>query len=111
MKDRSLQRSIIAAAQEMNALGLNQGTSGNIGVRADDKLLLTPSGVDYDELTPSDIVSMNFDGRWSVETLAEMYWRALQIGEPTLLSKDEMQRVLDKFKEGYGYGSQPDDES
>ena len=32
-----------------------------------------------------------------VETLAEMYWRALQIGEPTLLADDEMDTVLAKF--------------
>jgi L-fuculose-phosphate aldolase len=36
-----------------------------------------------------------------VETLAEMYWRALQIAEPTLLSDEEMSRVLQKF-ETYG---------
>ena len=32
-----------------------------------------------------------------VETLAEMYWRALQIGEPALLSDDEMHEVIAKF--------------
>jgi len=32
-----------------------------------------------------------------VETLAEMYWRALQIGEPILLSAAEMTIVLEKF--------------
>jgi L-fuculose-phosphate aldolase len=32
-----------------------------------------------------------------VETLAAMYWRALQIGEPTVLNADEMARVLVKF--------------
>ena len=32
-----------------------------------------------------------------VETLAEMYWRALQIGEPVLLPDAEMERVLEKF--------------
>jgi L-fuculose-phosphate aldolase len=32
-----------------------------------------------------------------VETLAEMYWRALQLGEPALLSDDEMTVVLAKF--------------
>jgi L-fuculose-phosphate aldolase len=36
-----------------------------------------------------------------VEALAETYWRALQIGEPALLSDDEMARVLDKFAD-YG---------
>jgi L-fuculose-phosphate aldolase len=32
-----------------------------------------------------------------VETLAEMYWRALQLGEPVLLSSAEMAIVLEKF--------------
>ena len=32
-----------------------------------------------------------------VETLAEMYWRSLQLGEPSLLSADEMAIVLHKF--------------
>lgn len=33
-----------------------------------------------------------------LETLAEMYWRALQLGEPACLSAAEMDRVLVKFK-------------
>jgi L-fuculose-phosphate aldolase len=32
-----------------------------------------------------------------VEALAEQYWRALQIGEPILLSEAEMRVVLEKF--------------
>jgi len=32
-----------------------------------------------------------------VETLAEMYWRALQVGEPRLLPAEEMAVVLAKF--------------
>lgn len=32
-----------------------------------------------------------------VETLAEMYWRALQIGEPATLTAEEMATVLGKF--------------
>ena len=36
-----------------------------------------------------------------VETLAEMYWRALQVGDPVLLPDEEMRVVLGKF-EGYG---------
>jgi L-fuculose-phosphate aldolase len=39
-----------------------------------------------------------------VETLAAMYWRALQVGEPVLLDGAEMERVIDKFKT---YGQQP----
>lgn len=40
-----------------------------------------------------------------VETLAAMYWRALQVGEPVLLDRAEMMRVLEKFKT---YGQQPE---
>lgn len=36
-----------------------------------------------------------------VETLCEQYWRALQLGEPALLSEAEMQAVHEQFK-GYG---------
>jgi len=32
-----------------------------------------------------------------LETLCEQYWRVLQIGEPKLLSDEEMARVLEKF--------------
>ena len=38
-----------------------------------------------------------------VESLAEMYWRALQVGEPVLLPDAEMDRVLGKFA---SYGQQ-----
>ena len=41
-----------------------------------------------------------------VETLAEMYWRALQIGEPVLLSDAEMDVVLEKFRT-YGQPQTP----
>jgi L-fuculose-phosphate aldolase len=39
-----------------------------------------------------------------VETLAEMYWRVLQVGEPVVLSAAEMAVVLEKFAT---YGQQP----
>ena len=39
-----------------------------------------------------------------VESLARMYWQALQIGEPVLLSDAQMATVLEKF---VSYGQQP----
>jgi L-fuculose-phosphate aldolase len=39
-----------------------------------------------------------------VETLAAIYWRALQIGKPILLDQAEMSRVIENFKT---YGQQP----
>jgi len=209
---RALRQAVIDAARAMNALGINQGTSGNVSVRWRDGLLVTPSGVDYDALGPASIVHMAMDGTWSgplrpssewrihrdilaarpelgavvhahspyattlachgrgipafhymvavaggdsircapyatfgtqglsddalaalggrkacllanhgmiacgadlaqalkialeVETLAGQYWRALQLGEPQILSAGEMERVLEKFR---SYGVQP----
>jgi L-fuculose-phosphate aldolase len=41
-----------------------------------------------------------------VETLAAMYWRALQVGEPKILDGPEMARVLERFRT-YGQQSAP----
>lgn len=41
-----------------------------------------------------------------VETLCEQYWRALQAGEPRLLSPAQMAEVMEQFK-GYGSWTQP----
>jgi L-fuculose-phosphate aldolase len=57
----ALRREIIATCLAMNASGLNQGTSGNVGARFGDSLLITPSGVPYEDLTPKDIVAMPLD--------------------------------------------------
>ncbi len=206
---RGLRDQVIKTARRMNALGVNQGTSGNVSARVRGGFLITPSGLDYDRTHPADIVRVGGDGRaagrrrpsseWrihrdiyaaraevkavvhshamfattlaclgrsipafhymvavaggadircapyatfgtqalsdhalaalegrkacllayhgmiclgdslasalalavEVETLAAQYWRALQIGKPTVLSKAEMARVLEQFK-GYG---------
>jgi L-fuculose-phosphate aldolase len=37
------------------------------------------------------------------ETLAKMYWRAVQLGEPHILPDEEIARVREKFA-AYGYG-------
>lgn len=58
----SKRRAIIDACLEMNRSGINQGTSGNISVRDGDGILITPTSLPYDSLTPEDIVWMGFDG-------------------------------------------------
>ncbi|RKH63133.1 class II aldolase/adducin family protein [Corallococcus llansteffanensis] len=200
---------MVATARRMNTSGLNQGTSGNLSQRVEGGFLLTPSGMNYETMTPEDLVLMRFDGthdghrkpssEWQlhrdvlaarpevgavvhahsmfsttlaclrrgipafhymisaaggtdvrcaeyatfgtpelarhmmvalegrkacllanhglvalgadlpaayklaveVETLAAMYWRALQVGEPVLLDDAEMARVFEQFR-GYG---------
>ena len=60
-KDRAKRQSIIDACREMNRLGINQGTSGNISLRHDDGMLITPTSVPYDALVPEQIVFMKLD--------------------------------------------------
>jgi L-fuculose-phosphate aldolase len=56
---RVTRRSIIDACLALNARGVNQGTSGNISLRAGpDALLITPSGVPYEQMTPEQIVTI-----------------------------------------------------
>lgn len=53
---------IIRHCLMMNANGLNQGTSGNISVRHGDGILITPTSLPYDQMTPDDIVELTFSG-------------------------------------------------
>ena len=55
-------RGIIAACLEMNRVGINQGTSGNVSVRHAGGLLITPTGMAYEALKPKDIVWLDLDG-------------------------------------------------
>ncbi len=210
MSDASLRREVIRAAQRTLAAGLTHGTSGNVSARTPGGFYVTPTGVPYDVLEPSDIIELDMDGhvvrgnrrpssewcihrdvyvarddagavvhvhppfsttvsclRWDlpavhymvaaaggstvrcaayatfgteelsravlealegrlaclmanhglialgaeldaalrvaveIEKVAELYWRALAVGEPVILGDDEMGRVLERFK-GYG---------
>ncbi|MBT6312753.1 MAG: class II aldolase, partial [Alphaproteobacteria bacterium] len=44
-EERALRQQVIDACLEMNASGINQGTSGNVSARWEEGLLVTPSGV------------------------------------------------------------------
>ncbi len=55
---------IISTAQAMNNHGINVGASGNVSARTKTGMLITPSGMDYTQLTPDDIVAMDFDTTW-----------------------------------------------
>ncbi len=58
-----LREQILAACKQLETTGLNRGTSGNVSCREGDHFLITPSGVPVDEITPSRIVTLNFDGK------------------------------------------------
>lgn len=60
--EKALRREIIATALEMNRSGLSPGRSGNVSARFGDGMLITPTGMAYDRLTPEDIVLVEANG-------------------------------------------------
>lgn len=57
---------LIATARQMVAVRLNTGTAGNLSVRVDEAgeagFLITPTSMDYNVLTPEDLVFIRLDG-------------------------------------------------
>jgi L-fuculose-phosphate aldolase len=57
-----LRQEIIDTALAMSREGLSPGISGNVSARWDAGMLITPTGMGYDELIPEDIVFMDEKG-------------------------------------------------
>jgi L-fuculose-phosphate aldolase len=72
---RKLREQLIETAVAMNASGINRGTSGNLSVRVDGGFLVTPSAVNFSELTPEDIVAMNLEGQREDSVKPSSEWR------------------------------------
>lgn len=62
--ERQLRQAIIDKCLWMNERGLNQGTSGNISVRQEGRMLITPSAIPYEQLTPEMITAMPLAGEY-----------------------------------------------
>jgi L-fuculose-phosphate aldolase len=60
---------LVATARRTVADGLVVGTSGNVSVRVGDTVLVTPTGVPYDRLTPDDVTGVDLSGRQVLGTL------------------------------------------
>ncbi|MBL8350280.1 MAG: class II aldolase/adducin family protein [Burkholderiaceae bacterium] len=62
----ALRELLVREARRLEPLGLTTGTSGNLSVRVDlggdGGMLITPSGIAYDQLQPEDIVPVVFTG-------------------------------------------------
>jgi L-fuculose-phosphate aldolase len=53
--ERIARDNVVAAARDLDAQGLNRGTSGNVSVRFRGGLLITPSGLPTARMRPDDI--------------------------------------------------------
>jgi L-fuculose-phosphate aldolase len=70
-----LRAAIIATAIRMNACGINRGKSGNVSARTTGGFLITPTGLDYESMTPIDIVAVTLAGTSSGPRLPSSEWR------------------------------------
>ncbi len=94
MTENDVRRKIIDLCLQMNATGLNQGTSGNISARYDGAMLITPSGVPYENLLPEDIAKMPLDtegGEWEGPCKPSSEWH---FHKSILRAKPELNSVI-----------------
>jgi L-fuculose-phosphate aldolase len=61
-EEQSLRKQVVATALAMSRSGLSPGRSGNVSVRFGDGMLITPTGLAYEEMGPKDIVFVARDG-------------------------------------------------
>lgn len=86
-----LRNQIIAGCLRMKRQGLVTGTAGNISARVEDGLLVTPTGVPYEDLTPRHIVHMRWDGSFDGDILPTSEWR---FHRDILASRGELNAVV-----------------
>jgi L-fuculose-phosphate aldolase len=73
--DETLRAEIIRTSLKMNALGINQGKSGNVSARTHSGFLVTPTGIPYEDTKPAQIVAMYMDGTHDGDVLPSSEWR------------------------------------
>lgn len=66
--ERTLRSALVQACRDMNRLGINQGTSGNVSVRHGDTMLISPSATPYDTMQPEDVAAMPIAGEYGAWT-------------------------------------------
>lgn len=80
-----------------------QALSDNVVIAMQDRkaCLMANHGLLVGEASLSNALSLAVE----VETLCDTYWRALQLGDPVLLTSDQMDEVQENFRKGYGMAS------
>ncbi len=63
LDDQALRHQVLTVARRMNGTGLNQGTSGNLSVRIEGGLLVTPSSLPYEQMEAADLVALDLSGQ------------------------------------------------
>jgi L-fuculose-phosphate aldolase len=60
--EREARSALVAVARDLEREGLNHAATGNLSVRLDDLVLVTPSAIPARDLRPEDCVAISHDG-------------------------------------------------
>ena len=94
-EEKTIRSAIIAACLQMNASGINQGTTGNISMRYQNHLLITPSGIAYEKLQPESITRLKLqegdDPLWQGPYRPSSEWR---FHRDIMLARPEVNAVV-----------------
>ncbi len=78
MDEQKHREALVTACRQMNALGINQGTSGNISVRCGESMLISPSATPYHLMQAKDVAAMPLAGEygsWAGPLKPSTEWR------------------------------------
>jgi L-fuculose-phosphate aldolase len=92
MDHLDLKRNIILTCQRLVDLGYVIGTYGNVSARVPGGLIITPSRVDYEALTPEDMVTVADDG--AVRDGDRLPSSELEVHRQIYLARPDVQAVV-----------------
>ncbi len=78
MNEKELSQALVENCLELERLNINQGMAGNLSARSGDVMLITPSAVPYNKMTPAMIARMPIAtdyGAWSGPLAPSSEWR------------------------------------
>lgn len=75
LDEPALRAELVAHYRRVEAIGLNELSSGNLSVRFGEGMLISPSGASAETITEDAIVEVSFDGTWHDERRPSSEWR------------------------------------
>ena len=73
--EMSLREQLVVHYKKVAAIGLNEGSSGNLSVRFGDKMLISPNGATEDSIAVDTVVATTLDGDHQGDRLPSSEWR------------------------------------
>ena len=75
LDETALREDLVTHYKRVEAIGLNEMSSGNLSVRFGDRMLISPNGATAESISVDAIVETSFDGVWSGDRRPSSEWR------------------------------------